>query len=160
MRIRKMPTGGIEPTTISKNRRRDKPLDYTYSNAKLVSRKRRCYGLPFSGFHTFFGVFAPAKNGGGQGEQGQKTGGFILGNYFKFRRSATPLDQVRDATTIETNNGPPLLPTFALAFFVFAWAYRPPLQYVCSRIKRTQNKRDLLVNFSREMVKGERGGTC
>ena len=53
-----------------------------------------------------------------------------MGNYFKFRRRATPLDQFRDrdATTIDTNNGSPLRPTFALPFFVFAWAYPPPLQ--------------------------------
>ena len=30
--------------------------------------------------------------------------------------------------------------------------------YVCSRVKRADNKRDLLVNFSREMMKG-RGST-
>ena len=53
----------------------------------------------------------------------------------------TPLDQVRDATatatatrplrdatSIDTNNGSPLLPTFALPFFVLAWAYPRPLQ--------------------------------
>ena len=109
-------------------------LGHTYSIATSVSHKKRCYGRPFPDFQRI----CCREERRMVGRTGPKTRGFILGNYFKFCRRATPLDEVRDddATTIETNNGSPLRPTFALAFFVFARAYLPPLQIYNYRSQR------------------------
>ena len=81
----------------------------------------------FTDFHTFFGVFAAAKKRGSVVGTGPKTGGFILGNYFKFCRRATPLDHGHDDDDA-TKKRVPFLANFRARIVSVRVRVPPPLQ--------------------------------